>query len=384
MNSFVGIDAAGGFLLAACVGTAYTVLAGFLTGRFLRRTLPKATSCPPVTLLKPLYGAAPGLESDLATFCRQDYPAPVQIVFGVQNPSDSAREAAERVRQRFPDCDIEIVVDRRVYGSNRKIANAINMARVAKHDVLILADSDIAVAPDYLRTVAAALDAPGTGLVTCLYRGHHSGTLWSRLSALGISARFLPDAILGLRLGLATPCFGSTLALRRSTLHAIGGFRAFADVLADDYEIGRSVRTSGSRVEVPPMVVVHRCTERTLRELVRHEIRWVRTIRAVDPVGFAGSVLTHPVPLALIGACFAGFSVSALAVLGGALIARGWLLSRADPSLASDLIAMLLLPGRDLLSFFIFLGAFLGRSVTWHGQRFDTRTRAVPTGEKPT
>src|SRR5690242_8311418 len=185
MNSFVGIDAAaGGLLLAACVGTTYTVLAGFLAGRFLRRTLPATSSYLPVTLLKPLYGAEPDLESDLATFCRQDYPAPVQIVFGVQNPSDPARAAAERVRRRFPDCDIEIVVDRRVYGSNRKIANAINMARVAKHDTLILADSDIAVAPDYLRIVAAALDVPGTGLVTCLYRGHHSGTLWSRLSAL--------------------------------------------------------------------------------------------------------------------------------------------------------------------------------------------------------
>jgi ceramide glucosyltransferase len=337
-----------------------------------------------VTLLKPLYGAEPGLESDLATFCRQDYPAPVQIVFGVQNPSDPARAVAERVRHRFPDCDIEIVVDRNVYGSNRKIANAINMARVAKHDVLILADSDIAVAPDYLRIVAAVLDAPGVGLVTCLYRGRYSGTLWSRVSALGISARFLPDAILGFRLGLATPCFGSTLALRRSTLDEIGGFGAFADVLADDYEVGRSVRASGYRVEVPPMVVTHRCTERGFRELVRHETRWARTIRAIDPVGYAGSVLTHPVPLALAGVCLAGFSVSAFAVLGGALLARGWLLSRADPVLASDPTAMLLLPGRDLLSFFIFLGAFLGRSVTWHGQRFDTRTRAVPTGEKPT
>lgn len=385
MNSFVGMDVVTvGLLLAACVGTAYTVLAGFLTGRFLRRATLDASSCPPVTLLKPLYGAGPGLESDLATFCQQDYPAPVQLVFGIQNSSDPARTVAENVRRRFPNRDIEIVVDRRVYGSNRKIANAINMLRVAKHDVLILADSDIAVAPDYLRIIAASLESSGAGLVTCLYRGHHSGTLWARLSALGISARFLPDAILGFRFGLATPCFGSTLAFRRSMLDAIGGFGAFADMLADDYEIGRSVRATGCRVEIPPMVVAHRCTERSLRELIRHEIRWARTIRAIDPVGFGGSVLTHPVPLALAGICLSGLSVSALAVLGGALIARGWLLIRADPILASDPAAILLLPVRDLLSFFIFLGAFLGRSVIWHGQRFDTRTRAIPTGEKST
>jgi ceramide glucosyltransferase len=137
------------------------------------------------------------------------------------------------------------------------------------------------------------------GLVTCLYRGEAHGGLWARLAAMAIDYRFLPDVLVGLALGLARPCFGSTIALRRETLRAIGGFDAFVEQLADDYAIGAAVRAAGLTVAIPPLIVRHGFSERTAFELLRHELRWARTLRAASPAGYAGLAITHPLPCAL-------------------------------------------------------------------------------------
>ena len=238
----------------------------------------------------------------LAGFCRQDYPAPVQIVFGVQAATDPAIAVVESLKAKFPAADIALVVGAPPEGANPKIANLAGMTPHAKHGVLVLSDSDIGVPADYLRRVASALLAPGVGAVTCFYAGAPAESLWARLAAMGIGYQFLPNVAFAIGTGLATPCFGSTIALKASTLREIGGFESFRPHLADDYEIGRAVRGLGLRIAYPPLILDHACTETSLSELFRHELRWARTIRSIDPAGHAGSLVTHSLILALMGA----------------------------------------------------------------------------------
>src|SRR5262249_60663525 len=127
------------------------------------------------------------------------------------------------------------------------------MAPAVHHAVVFLAARDMRVNPDYLSRVIAALAEPGIGAVTCLYYGVAITGIWARLCALVINAQFLPSVVFGVALGLARPCFGSTLALRRATLAEIGGFKAFADRLADDYALGDATPPPRPPIPLPPL-----------------------------------------------------------------------------------------------------------------------------------
>ena len=371
--------------LAALVGSAYALFAIWAARAFVRaqRPVPQA-AYPPVTILKPLHGAEPDLYANLASFCRQDYPAPLQVVFGLSDPGDPAAAIVRKLIADFPQADLELVINARRHGANAKVSNLINMQTAARHDMIVIADSDIAVSPDYLGNVAASLsqlDAgqpgighPGVGIVTCLYRGAAARGLWSRIAAAGIDYQFLPNALVGLKLGLATPCFGSTIALTRTTLAKIGGLQSVADQLADDYELGMAVRRVGLAVIIPPFIVTHVCAERSLRELLLHEIRWARTIRAVDPLGFAGLAVTYAVPLALIGLALGGLTPAAL-VVAVALLCRFVLQAELHRLFELGTVWNLLWLGpiRDVLSFVVFVASFFGRRVEWRGHRYGVR-----------
>jgi ceramide glucosyltransferase len=366
------------FLCLGLIGGAYAVLATALTKKLLTRPAPPLPAAlPAITLLKPLHGGEPGLEEALASFLAQDYPAPVQFIFGLQNPDDPAHEVVKRLKTRFPARDIALVSNSAAHGSNAKISNIINMMAKSRHDVLVLADSDIAVEPDYLKAVMAALSQPGVGAVSCLYHGEARTGLWSQLAAMGVSYHFLPNASVGIGLSMAHPCFGSTIALSRQTLNRIGGFEAFADLLADDYEIGRAVRETGQRIAYPPLAVTHGNTEASFGALIGHELRWARTIRIIDPAGHAGSLVTHALPLGLIGAGLAGFTPTTLAGLATIMLARLFLKTRIDDIVASNTAPGWLLPVRDVLSFGLFIASLFGQRVEWRG----TRLRVEKTGE---
>jgi ceramide glucosyltransferase len=252
-----------------------------------------------------------------------------------------------------------------------------------RHDVVIISDSDIAVAQDYLSRTVAALYRPNVGLVTCLYRGSARGGLWARLASMAIDYHFLPDVLVGTRLGLARPCFGSTIALRRETLAAIGGFEAFLGYLADDYAMGEAVRGAGMRVAIPPFVVAHSCSEQSAGELLRHELRWARTVRAVSPLGYTGSVVTHPLPFALLAASLMGFGALALSLVAASIACRLVLQVQVDHTLRVSLNRWWLGPVRDLLSFVVYVAGFFVSVVTWRGERFKLRADGtlVPIGE---
>jgi len=232
----------------------------------------------------------------------------------------------------------------------------------------VLSDSDIEVGPTYLNDVVAELQRPGVGAVTCLYHGVAGAGLWSRLSAMSINNYFLPNVVVARSLGLAQPCFGATIALRRETLDEIGSFDAFADCLADDFAMGEAVRAAGYTVAIPSFSVGHVCFEQSARELLRHQMRQSRTIRSIDPVGYAGAMITHPFALALLGALLG--SPLGLLVAAFAVVCRTALTIAVERAFDLPRHQYWLLPVRDLIAFATFVSGFFGTPVSWRGSRY--------------
>lgn len=321
---------------------------------------------PPITILKPLHGAEPGLADRLAAFHRQHYEGAIQILCGARDSTSSCVGAVRAMQHARPDEAIELHVDPRRHGSNRKVSNLINMLPRARYDTIALSDSDIQVYAGYLRGIAGLLASPRVGAVTCLYHGIDGGAgFWSRLSALAINSHFLPQATTAIALKLTHPCFGSTIALQRSTLERIGGFGRFADDLADDYAIGMAVRAAGYEVAIAPFLVGHCCFEASLRQLLRHQIRVARTIKSIDPIGYAGSIITHPWPLALIG-LLSGSAAAALVAVA-ALAARIAVSRCVERRFALPRESLWLIPLQDFIAFAVYVASYFGATVHWRG-----------------
>lgn len=362
-------------LAASFVGCSFMLAAAIIALAHARARPAASGPWPSLTVLKPLHGAEPELYENLLTLAYQDYPGPVQIVCGVADPSDAAIATVERLRAAFPRRSIELVVDPRVAAGNPKVANLINMSPRIAHDVVVIADSDIRVDPDYLRQVASALQSQRGGAVTCAYYGIAAEGLWARLARLSIDGHFLPGVLLSVRFQLAQPCLGSTIALRRPTLAAIGGFEAVADCLADDHALGAALAEQGEAVTLAPIAVGHVCNEASFGQLWQHELRWAQTIRTVDPLGYGGWTVAHAFPLALIGLCLGG-GWPALAIALAALACRAALLASVARAFGLPAHQYWLIPLRDLLSFAVFVAGFFGRDVSWQGRRY----RLMPEG----
>ena len=239
-----GLLAELGLILTAAVAT-YAVLAALATviaAARSRRAAPDSGGVrPAVSVLKPLCGSEAELYERLCALCAQDY-RPFQVVFGVQNPADGALPVARRVQQQFGALDIECVIDTTRHGVNAKVSNLLNMLPLAKHDLLIIADSDIEVPRDYLQRVVAPLADPRVGLVTCGYLGRAGPGLWSALGAQFINAWFMPSVYFAAMFGSQWFVSGATIALRREVLTRCGGLGSLADQLADDFQLGAQMR----------------------------------------------------------------------------------------------------------------------------------------------
>lgn len=354
--------------LLAAVGVLQH-LAGVLAVRhFVRQRPAAAPDRPPISILKPLHGDEPLLETALASFCAQDYPA-FQIVFGVRDPTDPALAVVRRLAARFPQCDLAVVVDPTPHGPNRKVANLMNMLPSARHPVLMIADADVHAAPDLLDRVAVALAAPGTGLVTTLYTGLPARPVLScRLGATQITHAFLPGVLLGRALG-REDCLGAIMTLRRETLQAIGGFSALVGHLADDAVLGMLVRARGLRLGLAATVPATTVTETTLPELFRHELRWARTMRSLAPAGYTLSVLQYPVFWAALALLLSGFAWWALALFALAWAMRAGIARSINRALGLATKAPIwLLPLRDLMSIAVILASFANDRVEWRGE----------------
>jgi ceramide glucosyltransferase len=363
------------FLVASAGGVAYLALALQRTISFGRRTTRANTLTeftPPVTILKPLRGLEPNLLENLSSFCRQDYPD-FQVIFGVRDADDPAVAVAREVMGRFPTHDLGLVVDGRVHGTNLKISNVMNMMASAKHDIVIVADSDVAVDSAYLRGVAAPFADERVGAVTCLYRAVPSTAGVVRdLGALFVNDQFAPSVLVATAFSPMDFCLGGTMAVTRTALESIGGFGAISSYLADDQMLGKLVQRHGRRVELCPYVVELATSDTNLGELWGHEIRWARTIHTAQPWGFSFSFITYALPLALGYALVASNPPLAAAVLGGAAALRVSLHYAARWALGirtRDSAWLILV--RDVLGLAVWAAHFFGRGVRWRGSDYN-------------
>jgi ceramide glucosyltransferase len=338
--------------------------------RWARRATPAALVTPPVTILKPLHGEEPELYDNLRSFCRQRYPV-FQIVFGVYRADDPAVAVVRRLQAEFPEHDLRLVIGGRDIGANRKVSNLHNMLSDARHGILVISDADVRVGPGYLQAVVGPLADPGVGVVTCLYRGVPDMGIGSRLLAQQINEGFAPSVLAAQWLGPNTFCGGATLALRRETLDAVGGFPALADQLADDYRLAALIRGRGLRTVLSHHVVDTLVREDGLASFYRHALRWARTIRSVQPLGYAFLFLTYPLPLALLGSLIGG-SAGQL-ILGAALVLRFALYFAARASGLASPRAARTFWAADLMGLVVWVHALLGRQVHWQQESYSIR-----------
>ncbi|HTV97357.1 MAG TPA: bacteriohopanetetrol glucosamine biosynthesis glycosyltransferase HpnI [Steroidobacteraceae bacterium] len=323
---------------------------------------------PPVTILKPLCGDEHELYECLRSFCEQDY-ARLQIVFGVSDGADPAVAVVSRLQEEFPHIDIDLAIDRRQHGSSRKVSNLINMMPLARHDLLVISDSDVRVARDYLARIVPPLLDPQVGIVTCPYRGNPRRGLWSLLGSMFINDWFIPSVRVAAMCGSRAFAFGVTIALRRQVLARIGGFASIANQLADDYRLGELTRALGLRTVLSDVVVETCVDERSLGELLRHELRWLRTIRTVRPLGYCLSFVTFGVPMAFAGAVISNGAWPAVVLLAVTALARIMLHFRMRATQRNITRDLVLLPLRDVLSVALWGWGFVTRSVHWRDDR---------------
>ncbi len=369
------------------LGTAGSLSFYFLStlglASFLADTRKKLSQLPlpenqllPVSILKPLKGVDPKIWESFCSHCEQDYPQ-FQLIFGVSDRGDPAIEVVRKLQAKYPDVPIQLIVCDRVMGANIKVSNLVQMLPMARHELMLVNDSDIRVPADYLRRVVTPLADSSVGLVTCLYRGVAGPTLGSRLEALGISTDFVPGVLSarflekGLHFGL-----GSTLAFRRRDLEAIGGFEALLDYLADDYELGRRIAAAGKRVELSAATVTTFLPAYTLRQFFRHQLRWSRTIRDARRWGYAGLLFTFGLPWALatlLAARGAEWAWALLAMTFAVRMAVGFVAAIVVLNDNQFFRYILLLPLRDLIAPFVWAASFMGNRIHWRGDVFDLK-----------
>ena len=367
-------------LIVCLAGIAYCAIALFALVRFgasrrhfNRRTVaPQHGGGPGITILKPIHGLDAELFENLCSFCDQEYPL-FQVVFGVQRSDDPAIEVIQRVLARFPEEDLTLVVDGRSFSGNPKIANLTNMLGQAKYDLLFIADADMRVDRRYLAAMSAAFDDERVGAATCLYAALPLDGIASQLGALHVNDQFAPSVLVATLGGPPRFCFGSTMAVRRSALEAIGGITTLASYLADDYMLGALVAACGYRTALSRYVVHNIVAEPGVIAMLQHELRWARTIRSVQPAGYAFSFVTFPLPFALAWVAFAATSALAWGALGVVLglrvamhyAARNALGGRTTPH-------VWLLPLRDCLGLLVWFAGLFGTRVIWRGEELTT------------
>ena len=362
------------FILWLCALAFYAISAYSLRAFFIRERgrTPSSGGTPPLTVLKPIRGADGNTYENLKSFISQDYPR-FQTIFGMAEESDPAVPVVRRLIAEHPDRDIVLVVSGRESGTNSKVSNLGNMYEKARYDILVIADSDMRVGPDYLRAVAAGFEDPSVGLVTCPYRGAYPKNLGAALDALTIDTDFLPSVAVAERLEGLSFALGATMAVRRDALEKIGGFAVLADRLADDYWLGNLVKQAGYGLKLAGYVVDSVEGRESFSGYFAHQLRWGRTYRVCRPKGYFLSVLTKGTVFSALFLLASGFSPAGWSVVLAELVIRSCQAAYMEGFYIKGpgvIRYFWLLPLKDLLGAAIWLLSFTGNTVTWKGASF--------------
>lgn len=334
---------------------------------------PSLSPVPAVTILKPVKGMDAGSYDNFASFCRQQYAGELQMLFAAASEQDPVVTIIRQLMADFPGVDISLVINPAIYGPNYKVCNLINAFPAAKHDIIIVCDSDIRVTPGYLTSVTAHFADPKVGLVTSLYRTSAVANCATAVEATGFTAEMIPNVLVALQLEGLSFALGASMAARREALDSIGGFPALVNYLADDYQLGNKIHHAGWRIALDGCFVESMMHAESLGSVLSRQLRWARTMRVSRPGGYLASGITLPFPallLALLLAPTAGVGLAAIVLLYGTrtivttLYSRLFVKDRLFPRW------LWLLPLRDLLAFCTWALSFLGNRVAWRGSRF--------------
>jgi ceramide glucosyltransferase len=353
--------------IPALASGAYWMLAIIAAIRWRGAPAPgRPATPPPVSILKPVHGRDPHFYEAIRSHAAQDYPE-FEILFGISRADDPAADDIRRLIDEFPALPIRLIHSTAKM-PNAKVGVLSDLAAEARHGVLLVNDSDIRVEPDYLSQITASLNQPDAGLVTCLYRAQSDNTP-GQWEALGVATEFAPSVLVARMLGSVEFALGSTMLLRSEDLRRIGGFASIGDYLADDYQLGRSIRNLGRSIVFAATVVETHLGGESWADVWRHQLRWSRGIRVSRPGGYLGYLITHATfwSLAAIatGAWEAGLAALAIRMLAGMAVGWGVLGDRCA------LTRVWCIPFRDLWGFAIWIWGLFGRTVEWRGSRMQ-------------
>jgi ceramide glucosyltransferase len=342
---------------------------------FNRRSAPPALppAEPGVTILKPVKGMDAGSYDNFASFCRQEYSGPLQMLFAAASPDDPVIDVIQQLIKDFPGQDIALIVNPAIHGPNYKVSNLINAFPTAKHDIIIICDSDIRVTPQYLRSVTGHFSDSQIGLVTSLYRTSSVHGIATALEATGFTVEMVPNVLVALQLEGLSFALGASMAVRRDALASIGGFEALADYLADDYQLGNKTHQAGWQISLDGCFVESMMKTENLMSVLSRQLRWARTMRVSRPGGYLASGITLPFPAVVVAALLApslATGLAAVALLYALRLTVSTIFSRCFVRDGLFPRWLWLLPLRDMLAFFCWSLSFLGNRVEWRGTRF--------------
>jgi ceramide glucosyltransferase len=342
-----------------------------------RRRRPKLSGVqreqwPAVTILKPVYGLEKGLEENLRSTCVQDYPE-YEVVLSVQRPDDPAIPLLHKIQEEFGACRVTVAVENRRAGTNGKINNLVGGIKHARHEVLVISDSDVRLRPDYLRAIVSGLAENETGCVSTLYKAARADAWCEKMELLSLNAELIPSVIFAYLTGASKPCLGASIALRRSTLESIGGLESLGDYLVEDFELGRRIVNSGRKASIVPYFVDTILDLKSSRDWWNHQVYWDQNHRAAQPRAYFSAVIVRAVPFAALYALARGFDAGGLLVLAATLALRlltSAFILKAGLRDREGLRALYLLPIRDLIALWSFILAYTKSTTVWRDTSF--------------
>jgi ceramide glucosyltransferase len=367
-------------LLLALAPFGYYVAAIIAARRFFRaRTAASSDFTPPVSILKPIFGLDRETYENYASFCQQDYPE-FEIIFCVSDLQDPAVPVIRKLMDDFPDCAIRLLAGSERLGASDKVNKLCRMARQARHDLVVVSDSDVRVEPGFLRAVAAPFQDPRVGGVTCLYRGLTDGSLAADIEAVGNSTDFAAGVLVAWLLGGVDFMLGAVMATTKKHLGEIGGFEALVDYFCDDFELGNRIAARGYRIELSTFPVSIVYPRETLGDAFHHQLRWNLSIRYSRSWGHLGLIFTQGLAWSLLG-CFLAPSVfGAFGYIAGYVLLRSEMVRAVgiygmqDISLRKRDRALLL---RDGFAFYVWIASFFPQRIRWRGQEFRVRDKRL-------
>jgi ceramide glucosyltransferase len=361
-------------------GIVLAAVPGYLRER--RRALAQLRArpgfTPPLTLLKPVHGAEPGLDAHLKTFFEQDYPE-YEILFCARSAEDAGLETARRVAERYPGIPVKFLwTGGKPDYINAKVASMERMEAEAAHEILVISDSDVRVTPDYLRAVALPFALSQVGAMCCPYRGVAAGGgLWARLEAVGMSVEMTAGVLAARAMEGMKFVLGPTMAFRREAIRRMGGFAVTADYCADDFVLGNETYKLGQTVVLSHHAIDHMVINSSFWPSIKHQVRWMKSTRFSRPKGHFGTALTFGLPFGLLAwgtAVLLGYPWWGLGLLGWSVATRLALAIAVGGLVVRDtswLGLLALYPVRDLMGFGFWAASYMGNRILWRGRVYE-------------